>query len=198
VPAILLDNEGAACGAVRHLIAGGHRRIAMLSGRASICSAVSRRWVRSWRSRRRSSRCKARRSGPPGARRLGRALRDTSRSPRRARQRGMRRQLLAGDEIGVGPRGCARHPSASAVRELCCRAQGATHDRRSHPLPWRTYRATRTRAARQESAYRVPSRARPTESVSTPSSLDRLGWLLALAARGAAGRVEMDSAWTVS
>jgi LacI family transcriptional regulator len=42
VPAILLDNEGAACQAVQHLIAAGHRRIAMLSGRASISTTTER------------------------------------------------------------------------------------------------------------------------------------------------------------
>jgi LacI family transcriptional regulator len=41
-PAVLLDNEGAAYNAVRHLIAGGHRRIAMLSGRASISTTTER------------------------------------------------------------------------------------------------------------------------------------------------------------
>lgn len=41
-PAVLLDNEGAAYGAVRHLISGGHRRIAMLTGRASISTTVER------------------------------------------------------------------------------------------------------------------------------------------------------------
>ena len=41
-PAILLDNEGAAYGAVKHLIAAGHRRIAMLSGRASISTTTER------------------------------------------------------------------------------------------------------------------------------------------------------------
>jgi LacI family transcriptional regulator, galactose operon repressor len=41
-PAILLDNEGAACEAVKHLIAGGHRRIAMISGRASISTTTER------------------------------------------------------------------------------------------------------------------------------------------------------------
>ena len=41
-PAVLLDNEGAAYGAVRHLIARGHRRIAMLSGRAAISTTTER------------------------------------------------------------------------------------------------------------------------------------------------------------
>ena len=41
-PAVVLDNEGAAYNAVRHLIAGGHRRIAMLSGRASISTTTER------------------------------------------------------------------------------------------------------------------------------------------------------------
>ena len=41
-PAILLDNEGAAWEAVKHLIAGGHRRIAMISGRASISTTTER------------------------------------------------------------------------------------------------------------------------------------------------------------
>jgi LacI family transcriptional regulator, galactose operon repressor len=41
-PAILLDNEGAAFGAVKHLTAGGHRRIAMLSGRPSISTTTER------------------------------------------------------------------------------------------------------------------------------------------------------------
>jgi LacI family transcriptional regulator len=40
--AILLDNEGAAYGAVKHLIAAGHRRIAMISGRASISTTIER------------------------------------------------------------------------------------------------------------------------------------------------------------
>jgi LacI family transcriptional regulator len=42
VPAVLLDNEGAAHGAVRHLIAFGHRRIAMLTGLASISTTTER------------------------------------------------------------------------------------------------------------------------------------------------------------
>src|SRR5262249_51456441 len=41
-PAILLDNDGAAYGAVKHLIAAGHRRIAMISGRASISTTTER------------------------------------------------------------------------------------------------------------------------------------------------------------
>jgi DNA-binding LacI/PurR family transcriptional regulator len=41
-PAILLDNEGAAYGAVKHLIAAGHQRIAMISGRASISTTTER------------------------------------------------------------------------------------------------------------------------------------------------------------
>jgi LacI family transcriptional regulator len=41
-PAILLDNEGAAYGAVKHLIAAGHLRIAMISGRASISTTTER------------------------------------------------------------------------------------------------------------------------------------------------------------
>jgi LacI family transcriptional regulator len=41
-PAILLDNEGAAHGAIRHLIALGHRRIAMLTGRGSISTTIER------------------------------------------------------------------------------------------------------------------------------------------------------------
>jgi len=41
-PAVVLDNEGAAYNAVRHLLAGGHRRIAMLSGRASISTTTER------------------------------------------------------------------------------------------------------------------------------------------------------------
>jgi len=42
LPAVLLDNEGAAYGAVRHLIMRGHRRIAMISGRPSISTTVER------------------------------------------------------------------------------------------------------------------------------------------------------------
>ena len=42
LPAVLLDNEGAAYGAVRHLIDRGHRRIGMLSGRASISTTIER------------------------------------------------------------------------------------------------------------------------------------------------------------
>jgi LacI family transcriptional regulator len=41
-PAVLLDNEGAAYDAVRHLISGGHRRIGMLTGRASISTTIER------------------------------------------------------------------------------------------------------------------------------------------------------------
>ncbi|MBV9172122.1 MAG: LacI family DNA-binding transcriptional regulator, partial [Chloroflexi bacterium] len=41
-PAVLLDNEGAAYGAVSHLISAGHRRIAMLTGRASISTTTER------------------------------------------------------------------------------------------------------------------------------------------------------------
>jgi LacI family transcriptional regulator len=41
-PAVLLDNEGAAYGAVVHLITRGHRRIAMLSGRAAISTTTER------------------------------------------------------------------------------------------------------------------------------------------------------------
>src|SRR5712691_5546354 len=41
-PAVLLDNEGAAYSAVRHLITRGHRRIAMLSGRAAISTTTER------------------------------------------------------------------------------------------------------------------------------------------------------------
>jgi LacI family transcriptional regulator len=42
VPAVLLDNEGAAHGAVRHLIGRGHTRIAMISGRPSISTTIER------------------------------------------------------------------------------------------------------------------------------------------------------------
>jgi LacI family transcriptional regulator len=42
VPAVLLDNEGAACSAVEHLIASGHTRIGMLSGRPSISTTTER------------------------------------------------------------------------------------------------------------------------------------------------------------
>jgi LacI family transcriptional regulator len=41
-PAVLLDNEGAAYSAVRHLITRGHRRIAMISGRAAISTTTER------------------------------------------------------------------------------------------------------------------------------------------------------------
>jgi LacI family transcriptional regulator len=41
-PAVLLDNEGAAHAAVSHLIARGHRHIAMLSGRAAISTTTER------------------------------------------------------------------------------------------------------------------------------------------------------------
>src|SRR4030081_1609772 len=41
-PAVLLDNEGAAYRAVWHLITRGHRRIAMLSGRAAISTTTER------------------------------------------------------------------------------------------------------------------------------------------------------------
>ncbi len=41
-PAVLLDNEGAAYSAVRHLIERGHQRIGMLSGRASISTTTER------------------------------------------------------------------------------------------------------------------------------------------------------------
>ncbi len=41
-PAVLLDNEGAAYSAVWHLITRGHRRIAMLSGRAAISTTTER------------------------------------------------------------------------------------------------------------------------------------------------------------
>jgi LacI family transcriptional regulator len=42
VPAVLLDNEGAAYSAVRHLIARGHRRIGMITGRPSISTTTER------------------------------------------------------------------------------------------------------------------------------------------------------------
>jgi LacI family transcriptional regulator len=42
VSAVLLDNEGAAYGAVRHLILQGHKRIAMISGRPSISTTTER------------------------------------------------------------------------------------------------------------------------------------------------------------
>ncbi|HEV7664665.1 MAG TPA: LacI family DNA-binding transcriptional regulator [Chloroflexota bacterium] len=42
VPAVLLNNEGAAYRAVLHLITRGHRRIAMLSGRAAISTTTER------------------------------------------------------------------------------------------------------------------------------------------------------------
>jgi DNA-binding LacI/PurR family transcriptional regulator len=42
VDAVLLDNDGAAYGAVRHLIVRGHRRIAMISGRPSISTTTER------------------------------------------------------------------------------------------------------------------------------------------------------------
>ena len=42
VPAVLLNNEGAAYSAVRHLIERGHRRIGMLSGRDSISTTIER------------------------------------------------------------------------------------------------------------------------------------------------------------
>jgi len=42
LPAVLLDNEGAAYSAVRHLIERGHRRIGMLSGRHSISTTTER------------------------------------------------------------------------------------------------------------------------------------------------------------
>jgi LacI family transcriptional regulator len=42
VPAVLLENEAAAYGAVRHLIGRGHRRIAMISGRRSISTTTQR------------------------------------------------------------------------------------------------------------------------------------------------------------
>jgi LacI family transcriptional regulator len=41
-PAVMLDNEGAAYSAVWHLITRGHRRIAMLSGRAAISTTTER------------------------------------------------------------------------------------------------------------------------------------------------------------
>jgi LacI family transcriptional regulator len=41
-PAVLLDNAGAAYMAVRHLIGRGHRRIAMVSGRAAISTTTER------------------------------------------------------------------------------------------------------------------------------------------------------------
>ena len=41
-PAVLLDNEGAAYSAVWHLITRGHRRIAMLTGRAAISTTTER------------------------------------------------------------------------------------------------------------------------------------------------------------
>jgi LacI family transcriptional regulator len=42
VPAVLLDNEGAAYNAVRHLIARGHERIGMVGGRPSISTTTER------------------------------------------------------------------------------------------------------------------------------------------------------------
>ncbi len=42
IPAVVLDNEGAAYSAVRHLIDRGHKRIGMLSGRDSISTTVER------------------------------------------------------------------------------------------------------------------------------------------------------------
>lgn len=42
LPAVLLDNERGARGAVNHLIARGHRRIGMVSGRASISTTTER------------------------------------------------------------------------------------------------------------------------------------------------------------
>jgi LacI family transcriptional regulator len=42
IPAVVLDNEGAAYSAVRHLIDRGHQRIGMLSGRDSISTTVER------------------------------------------------------------------------------------------------------------------------------------------------------------
>jgi LacI family transcriptional regulator len=41
-PAVLLDNEGAAYSAVRHLLERGHRRIGMISGRGSISTTTER------------------------------------------------------------------------------------------------------------------------------------------------------------
>jgi len=41
-PAVLLDNEGAAYSAVKHLIERGHQRIGMLSGRGSISTTTER------------------------------------------------------------------------------------------------------------------------------------------------------------
>jgi LacI family transcriptional regulator len=41
-PAVLLDNEAAAYSAVQHLITRGHRRIAMLTGRAAISTTTER------------------------------------------------------------------------------------------------------------------------------------------------------------
>jgi LacI family transcriptional regulator len=41
-PAVVLDNEGAAYSAVRHLIERGHRRIGMISGRHSISTTIER------------------------------------------------------------------------------------------------------------------------------------------------------------
>jgi LacI family transcriptional regulator len=41
-PAVLLDNEGAAYSAVVHMISRGHRRIAMLTGRAAISTTTER------------------------------------------------------------------------------------------------------------------------------------------------------------
>lgn len=42
IPAVLLDNEGAAHRAVRHLIDRGHQRIGMLSGRLAISTTIER------------------------------------------------------------------------------------------------------------------------------------------------------------
>src|SRR6202022_4562471 len=42
LPAILMDNAGGAYAVVRHLLARGHRRIAMLSGRAAISTTTER------------------------------------------------------------------------------------------------------------------------------------------------------------
>jgi LacI family transcriptional regulator len=42
VPAILMDNAGGAYAAVRHLLARGHRRVAMLSGRGTISTTTER------------------------------------------------------------------------------------------------------------------------------------------------------------